>query len=161
MTHVCGRCQYFPGGRFVADARVSHPGKDEYVRSIGSWDVVDGVFVESVDRASSPRMNPPPLRRRVVSIDHRAMIVTTASHPRGPRTEFIATRFAFSKGSSSLGDFDRGEFLAQAKQLGIRGFLPVPVDYQGKSYNAWRVESRVLKAFEHAVPDSTRARSSE
>lgn len=68
-----------------------------------------------------------------------------AEAPSGRRAEFIRTDYPFSAKPLSLESSDHAEFMDQAAKLGLRGFLPVPIGYKGKTYNAWHLESRKLK----------------
>src|SRR5689334_19800806 len=51
-THIGERYQYFPDGRFVSDFRISGPGSERYIRSIGTWKVSGGQFSETVQQTN-------------------------------------------------------------------------------------------------------------
>jgi len=34
--------------------------------------------------------------------------------------------------------------MQQLEAMGMRGFLPEPIEHKGKTYNAWRLESQKL-----------------
>lgn len=141
--HVCARTQYFPDGRFVADYRVSGVDQEEFIRSIGTWDVVSGIFTESVTGNTSPKLQNDTLNRRVRSISpDKMVIVAVAKH--GKTATLFRANVPLSSDPIKLRECSHAEFLEQAKALGMRGFLSAPTTFKGKGYNAWRIESRYI-----------------
>jgi hypothetical protein len=112
--HACARYQYFPDGRFLADYRISHLGSEEYVRSIGHWDIIHGIFLESVEETNHPSLKQHALQRRVLSIDDHSLLVEALS---GRRAEYIRTDYPLTGSSTSLRGFDREAFLARLLQF--------------------------------------------
>jgi len=67
--HVGQRMQYFSDGHFVGDFRISGPGHERYLRSLGVWSVTDGKFSETAEQTSDPEIKFPSFFRYVVSVD--------------------------------------------------------------------------------------------
>jgi len=138
--HVGGRLQYFPDGRFIADYRISTPGGEQYVRTVGRWNVDHGLFAETVDKISDPKENIPPLVRRVVAIDSRHMILAPAGGA-SARLEIWRgkTKLDASEGSTAA---IQKKLLADLESMHVSGFRPVPA---GNDMVSWRLDSRKIQ----------------
>jgi hypothetical protein len=142
--HVGGRLQYFPDGHFIADYRISTPGGEQYVRTIGRWNVDHGLFAETVDKISDPKENIPPLVRRVTAIDNHRMILAPAGAGNA--------RFGIWRGKTKL-DASEGsmasiqkKLLADLESMHVSGFRPVDA---GNGMVSWRLDSRKILEAAH------------
>jgi hypothetical protein len=138
--HAAGRLQYFPDGRFIADYRVSGPGNEHYIRTLGTWKVAGGLFTESVSKHSDPKQSFGTLVRRVIAIDKRRMIL-------GP-ADGGSARFEIWRGKTKLDDSEgsmasiQKKLLTDLESMHISGFRPIPA---GNGMVSWRLDSRKIQ----------------
>ena len=139
--HVGSRLQYFPDGRFIGDYRISTPGGEQYLRTIGRWKVDRGLFTETVDKISDPKESIPPLVRRVIAIDSRHMIIAPASNSKA--------RFELWRGKTKLDGSEppksviTKKLLADLESMHVSGFRSVDA---GNGIVSWRLDSRAVQA---------------
>jgi hypothetical protein len=138
MVHAAARHQYFPDGVHIVDVHMSSPGKEEFIRMIGTWEVKDGQFNEETTQ-STVKTKPPNLVRRVRSIDGRKMALESRT---GMQAELLRSSVPLDLKSRTLRSLNREKFLAQLKEMDMRGFLPVRLP--GEKGTAWTLESRML-----------------
>jgi hypothetical protein len=139
--HVGSRLQYFPDGRFIGDYRISTPGGEQYLRTIGRWNVDHGLFTETVDKISDPKESIPPLVRRVIAIDSRHMIIAPVSNSKG-RCELWRGKTKLD-GSEPRKSVITKKLLADLESMHVSGFRPVDA---GNGMVSWRVDSRAVQA---------------
>ena len=139
--HVGGRLQYFPDGRFIADYHISTPGGEQFLRTIGRWNVDHGLFAETVDKISDPKENIPPLVRRVVTIDVRRMILAPAGAG-DARFEIWRGKTKLDASEGSMASIQK-KLLADLASMHVSGFRPVDA---GNSMVSWRLDSRKIEA---------------
>jgi hypothetical protein len=142
--HVGGRLQYFPDGRFIADYRISTAGGEQYLRTIGRWNVDHGLFAETVDKISDPKENIPPLVRRVVTIDARHMILAPAGSGNA-RFEIWRGKTKLDASEGSMASIQK-KLLADLESMHVSGFRPIPA---GNGMVSWRLDSRKIESAKH------------
>ena len=139
--HVGGRMQYFPDGRFIADYRISTPGGEQYLRTIGRWNVDNGLFTETVEKISEPKDRIPPLVRRVAAIDSRHMIVAPAGNAKA-RVELWRGKTKLD-GSEPPKAVITKKLLSDLESMHVSGFRAVDA---GNGMVSWRLDSRAVRA---------------
>jgi len=108
MKHIGTRMQYFPDGRFLGDYRISGPGSEQYLRTVGNWKVGGGEFSEIAEKTSDPDISFPTFVRHVVAIDRNHVILETSD---GTRAELWRGKRALETGARSVSSLDRSYFL--------------------------------------------------
>ena len=123
--HIAQRTQYRPDGNFVSDYRISGPGKERYLRVIGTWKVEDGVFSETQSEASDSKVKIPTLTRRVVKID--ADQLTIVSLDESHRSTAWRGKEAPGTEKPTVALPDQKGFVEDLRTMGVSGFHEEPV----------------------------------
>jgi hypothetical protein len=137
--HVGERIQYFPGGQFAADYRISYAGGAEYIRMTGDWSITDGKFIETAKESSNPEKIAPPLTRRIVTITGKKMIVVSDD---GTHAAVMVRGDAKpATGKISVSSLDEKKLFKDLQSVHMSGFNPVPVPGSDKS--SWVLDSHM------------------
>ncbi len=139
MKHIATRMQYFPDGRFVGDYRISGPGSEQYIRSIGTWKVAGGQFSETAKKTSDPAIKFPTFVRHVVAIDRNHMILETSD---GARAELWRGKAQLETAKVSVSSLDRKKLFAQLLAMHVSGYRSVPA---GGGNVSFRLDSRKIQ----------------
>jgi hypothetical protein len=141
-THIGERYQYFPDGRFVADYRISGPGTERYIRSIGTWKVSGGQFSETVEHTNFEKRFPTFIRH-VTAIDTKHIVLETSD---GTHAELFRGKAQLENGTPSLSSLDRAKLLKELASAHVSGFHSVPA---GNGMSSFRLDSRKIEQAKH------------
>jgi hypothetical protein len=137
--HVAQRMQYFPNGRFIGDFRISGPGSEKYIRSLGIWSVKDGEFAETAEQTSDPAIKFPSFFRYVIAIDDKHMILGTED---GSRAEYWRGKGPLESSTPTVSSVDHKELLKELLAMHVSGYRDVP---DGKGAVSFRLDSRKIE----------------
>jgi hypothetical protein len=143
MKHIGTRMQYFPDGRFVGDYRISGPGSEQYLRSVGTWKVSGGQFSESAKETSDTAVSFPTFVRRVVAIDRNHMILETSD---GTRAELWRGKTPLERGARSVSSLNRKKLFSELLSMHVSGYRSVPA---GGGNVSFRLDSRKIEKPSH------------
>jgi hypothetical protein len=135
--------QYFPDGRFIGDYRVSGPGSEQYLRSVGSWKVSNKQFSEAAEKTSDPAISFPSFVRHVVAIDRNHMILETSD---GTRAELWRGKVQLETETRSVSSLNRKKLFSDLLSMHVSGYRSVPA---GGSNVSFRLDSRKLEQSPH------------
>jgi hypothetical protein len=138
--HVAQRMQYYPDGHFVGDFRISGPGNERYLRTLGVWSVKDGKFSETAQKTSDPEITFPTFFRYVVVIDSKHM---TLGIDDGSQMEWFRGTWPLESGTPTLLSVDHKKLFDQFFEMHLSGYREVP---DGKGSVSFRLDSRILKS---------------
>ena len=136
--HVGQRMQYFSDGHFVGDFRISGPGHERYLRSLGVWSVTDGKFSETAEQTSDPEIKFPSFFRYVVSVDSKHMILGLDD---SSRTEWWRGKWPLEHLDPTVSSADHKQLFEQLLEMHVSGYREVP---DGKGSVSSRLDSRML-----------------
>ena len=143
MKHIATRMQYFPDGRFIGDYRISGPGSEQYLRSVGRWKVSGGEFSETAEKTSDPAISFPIFVRHVVAIDPNHMILETSD---GTRAELWRGKMPLETGARSVSSLDRKKLFSALLSMHVSGYRSVP---DGGGNVSSRLDSRKIEKPPH------------
>jgi hypothetical protein len=137
--HIAQRMQYFANGRFIGDFRISGPGSEKYIRSLGIWSVKDARFSETAEQTSDPAIKFPSFFRYVTTIDSKHMILETED---GSRAEYWRGNGPLQSGTPSVSSVDHKQLFKELLVMHVSGYREVP---DGKGAVSFRLDSRKIE----------------
>ena len=140
---IAERVQYFPGGKFVADYRISGPGSEKYLRALGTWKIEEGKFSETSRETSDPAIKFPTFTRQVLAIDARHMILVTSD---GTRAELWRGKAPLEDGKPTVSSLDQKKFFEELMAMHLSGWRSVPA---GDGKVSFRLDSRIIEDAAH------------